>query len=59
MAPKRTGKETGSSSGGPSSKRQAPAKNHGIQFKYNNSKIGIKLLSLNLYTLVGTLILIL
>jgi len=38
MAPKRNGKETGSSSGGPSSKRQAPAKNHGIQFKDNKQR---------------------
>jgi len=38
MAPKRSGKETGSSSGGPSSKRQAPAKNHGIQFKDNKQR---------------------
>jgi len=35
MASKRTGKETGSSSGGPPSKSQAPTKNHGIQFEDN------------------------
>jgi len=33
MAPKRSGNKTGSSSGGPSSKRQAPAMNHDIQFR--------------------------
>ena len=38
MAPKRSGKETGSSSGGPSTKRQAPTKNHGIQFKDNKQR---------------------
>jgi len=38
MAPKRTGKETRSSSGGPSSKRQASTKNHGIQFKDNKQR---------------------
>jgi len=32
MASKRTGKETGSSSGGPPSKRQAAPRNHGIEF---------------------------
>ena len=38
MTPKRTRKETGSSSGGPPSKSQAPTKNHGIQFKGNKQK---------------------
>jgi len=38
MAPKRSGNETGSSFGGPSSKRQAPAKNHGIHFKDNKQR---------------------
>jgi len=38
MAPKRSGKETRSSFGGPSSKRQAPTKNHGIQFKDNKQR---------------------
>jgi len=38
MAPKRSGKETGSSSGGPSSKRQAPTKNRGIQLKDNKQR---------------------
>jgi len=38
MAPKRSGNETGSSSGGPSSKRQAPAKNHDIHFKDNKQR---------------------
>jgi len=32
MASKRTGKETGSSSGGPPSKRQAAPRNHDIEF---------------------------
>jgi len=38
MAPKRTRKEIESSSGGPSLKRQAPTKNHGIQFKDNKQR---------------------
>jgi len=38
MASRRKGKEPASSSGGPPPKRQAPTKNHGIQFKDNKQR---------------------
>ena len=38
MASRRMGKEPTSSSGGPPSKRQAPTKNHGIQFRDNKQQ---------------------
>jgi hypothetical protein len=38
MASRRSGKEPASSSGGPPSKKRAPAKNHGIAFKDINQK---------------------
>jgi hypothetical protein len=44
MASKRGGKEGASSSGGPPPKRQAPTKNHGIQFKDNKQRDRYKIL---------------
>jgi hypothetical protein len=44
MASRRSGKEPTTSSGGPPSKKRAPAKNHGITFKDNNQKERYKVL---------------
>jgi hypothetical protein len=45
VAPKRSGKEVASSSGGPQAKKKAPAENHGIQFQDNTHRDRYKVLT--------------
>jgi len=59
MASRRMGKEPASSSGGPPSKRQHRQGITAYNSEITSKGIGIKLLSLNIYILVGILILIL